>query len=279
VRFPAGVAVDYYRDLLKIVRALWEDLRRDWPAIEALLKEAKEQREDVRQDAPPEELDSLLSVLRLRGGKLAEQADAIAAKVDRRISDTTARQLADAIRKALGAATPEVAAESIGISQAVKGGVTSKGKSVLNLIERSFMRQNVALIKSIPEDFHDRVQNIVWQGIRTGSNPRDVRKQLQEAFGVERNRAKLIARDQTNKLFGQLNHVRQEEAGITTFIWWTVGDNRVRDSHEKLHGKVFTWKDGANGLFPGDDINCRCIAEPNPAELRGEPLKEGEKPS
>ena len=42
-----------------------------------------------------------------------------------------------------------------------------------------------------------------------------------------------------------------------------LGDNRVREQHEHLNGKKFTHQHGANGLFPGQDVQCRCTAEPD----------------
>ncbi|GAF84545.1 unnamed protein product, partial [marine sediment metagenome] len=74
------------------------------------------------------------------------------------------------------------------------------------------------------------------------------------------NHAALIARDQISKLNGQLNKARQEAAGITSFVWETRQDSRVRPAHQALQGRTFTWADGANGIFPGQPINCRCWA-------------------
>ena len=57
--------------------------------------------------------------------------------------------------------------------------------------------------------------------------------------------------------------------GVTRFIWVTMGDERVRDTHKNVDGKEFDNVTGALGLldfkdsrFPGDDINCRCWKEP-----------------
>lgn len=70
--------------------------------------------------------------------------------------------------------------------------------------------------------------------------------------------AQLVARDQISKLNGQLNKVRQQSAGISKFIWRTQQDDRVRDSHEALEGRRFGWEEGADGIIPGEEINCRC---------------------
>jgi len=61
--------------------------------------------------------------------------------------------------------------------------------------------------------------------------------------------------------------LQNEKAGFKTFIWQTVGDNRVRSQHAELDGKIFTWEDGADGSFPSQPIACRCSAEVNEDEV------------
>ncbi len=46
------------------------------------------------------------------------------------------------------------------------------------------------------------------------------------------------------------------------YIWRTQRDGKVRDSHRKNEGKVFSWDDPPATGHPGEDYGCRCIAEP-----------------
>lgn len=135
----------------------------------------------------------------------------------------------------------------------------------------AFTVENVRLIKTIPDRFFAEIQQSVIAGVRQGKLHGDLaaelREQVGDRFEVAKSRAQLIARDQTSKFLGDLNRRRQSDLGIDHFIWRTSGDNRVRDSHEALNGKRFTWTEGANGLFPGDDIQCRCTAEPDVKSL------------
>lgn len=61
----------------------------------------------------------------------------------------------------------------------------------------------------------------------------------------------------------RLTRSLQEAAGVRTFRWLTRQDDRVRPSHKRLHGKIFTWAEGApvEG-YPGEPWGCRCSAAP-----------------
>ena len=53
-------------------------------------------------------------------------------------------------------------------------------------------------------------------------------------------------------------------SGVKRFVWITMQDANVRDSHAHLHGKIFSFKrppliDGRR-LLPAEDYNCRCKA-------------------
>ena len=61
----------------------------------------------------------------------------------------------------------------------------------------------------------------------------------------------------------RLTRSLQEAAGVRTFRWITRQDDRVRPSHTRLPGKIFTWAEGApvEG-YPGEPWGCRCSAAP-----------------
>lgn len=45
------------------------------------------------------------------------------------------------------------------------------------------------------------------------------------------------------------------------YIWRTRGDGKVRKSHTANNGKIFAWENPPKTGHPGEDYNCRCIAE------------------
>lgn len=127
----------------------------------------------------------------------------------------------------------------------------------------AFAAGNVQLVKNVPQRFLDEVGTRVVQGLRTGRRAEDLEQEIQDRFGLAESRARLIARDQVGKLYGELNKARQQDLGVEKFTWRTVGDERVRDEHEALDGKVFAWDDPPDEGIPGEPINCRCTAEPD----------------
>lgn len=132
---------------------------------------------------------------------------------------------------------------------------------------QDWSKQNVELISTIPNDTLAKMREIVYNGYTSGKTTTRMLKEIQRAYKVGLKHAKLIARDQTAKLNGQIQRHQQNDAGITEYIWCTSGDERVRDSHKALDGKKFSWdkpplnSDG-RACHPGEDYQCRCIGRP-----------------
>lgn len=123
--------------------------------------------------------------------------------------------------------------------------------------------RNASLIKSLGDDVLKRVEQTVYANSIAGNSVTTLRKALQEQFGIVDRRAKLIARDQTSKLNSDLNRIRQEQAGVTSYSWMTAHDERVRPLHRSLDGKTYKWGEATGaeqGLPPGQPVNCRCVA-------------------
>lgn len=126
-----------------------------------------------------------------------------------------------------------------------------------------FSSQNAQLIRSLPEQELSRVSGVVERGLQEGKRYSDLAQEIQKSFGITERRATLIARDQTKKLNSSLTKLRQQEAGVTEYIWQTSGDERVRETHRANNGKKFAWnKPPSKTGHPGDDVNCRCVAIP-----------------
>lgn len=126
----------------------------------------------------------------------------------------------------------------------------------------AFVSENVPLIRDLPAKLLGDVERTVTRAFTTGKNTSDLMDEIQNLLKISRNRARVIARDQIGKLNGQLNRTRQQEIGVSRFIWRTARDERVRDEHEELEGKEFSYDDPPSEGFPGEPIQCRCYPEP-----------------
>lgn len=133
-----------------------------------------------------------------------------------------------------------------------------------------FVRENISLIKSVQRQYLGEVEQVVLRGVRTGLRHEEIARQIIgqskegfiSRFGKAESRAELIARDQTNKFYGQLTEFRQTAAGVEKYIWRTALDERVRPEHAEREGETFSWDDPPDDGHPGEPINCRCYAEP-----------------
>ena len=132
-----------------------------------------------------------------------------------------------------------------------------------------WVEYNVDLIVTIPKNTLGKMEQIVYEGWTNGVTTKDITEQIQHAYGISKAHARLIARDQTAKLNGQIAQKQQTDAGIEEYEWSTSKDQRVRDGHKALEGKRFKWSDPpvvddktGRRCHPGEDYQCRCVALP-----------------
>ena len=193
---------------------------------------------------------------------LAEEIKRAAAKLGN--LDAWAKRLVgisvEANRDSVDTRLAQVIREAIGVD--VAGLLRANGPLLQSM--RVATADNIALIKSIPEQYFDRVTETVTGGWVEGMRWESLVEQIQHDGDVTENRAKLIARDQTAKINSAFNQERQQQVGIEKYEWQTSGDERVRESHAEVDGKIFEWGEAGpvagsvNGepCHPGEDIQC-----------------------
>lgn len=137
-----------------------------------------------------------------------------------------------------------------------------KSEPKLNELKDLWVKENVNLIKSVEDEYFNRIENIISDAVRDGTLTDDVVEQIQKLTGVSKKRAQLIAVDQIGKLNGQITKYRQTSAGIKEYIWRTAGDSRVRPLHQLRNRKRFSWDKPPLDGHPGMAIRCRCVAIP-----------------
>ena len=136
----------------------------------------------------------------------------------------------------------------------------------LDALKELWVGENLDLIRSIDDETMRRIRQALAARITDSVNhaglAKDLIAEIQAITEKGKSRAELIARDQLGKLHGQINRRKQESLGIDEYEWETSHDERVRDSHRALQGKVFSWNKPPPEGHPGYPIRCRCIALP-----------------
>lgn len=176
----------------------------------------------------------------------AERLRQLALSIGRRASDFQKEQLRRQVVASLG--------RDIAIDVFSEPGIPARLEA--------FASVNAQLIKTIPSQYFDQVAQRTLQALRTGERAEDIEQDLVDRFGVSQSRARLIARDQVGKLYGELAGARQQNLGVEAFVWRTSQDERVRPEHAELDGQRFRWEAPPAEGIPGEPVNCRCTAEP-----------------
>ena len=141
----------------------------------------------------------------------------------------------------------------------------------VNSMLRAIVGENVSLIKSIPQQYLSEVEGIVMRSVQTGRDMKTITGQVQARYGLTRNRAITIARDQTNKATEAIGTARCQDIGITHGFWMhRSGSKKPRDTHAGvMNGQRFKLSEGlydpavGRKVKTGELINCHCTYRPD----------------
>lgn len=125
----------------------------------------------------------------------------------------------------------------------------------------AWTKRNLGLYANAIRDHGNRIAQTIAGGI-AGSRPVSTIVQgVANAGGILRRKIVNVARDQSEKLGGQLNTERLKAVGVKRFVWITQGDDLVRPLHESIEGETFPVGKGhpTEGM-PSDPPLCRCLA-------------------
>ena len=240
VRNPKGPEVKYR----KWLQGLAKQLRKD--TAEQILPLLKRLEPEYVNDAYARTLEEAFNRLRRGYQDIDRQARIVANSLTEDVNSVNKQRFYNAMENAVG----------IDLRNVLQG-------EDLDDIMFATTRENVALIKTIPEEYFKKLETVVFTGTTQGRAATSMISQIREIGKVTENRARLIARDQTSKLNSALNQQRAQNLGVEEYIWRTAGDERVRPTHASKNGKTFRWDDPPKDTgHPGQDIQCRCVAQP-----------------
>lgn len=132
---------------------------------------------------------------------------------------------------------------------------------------RQLLADQVNLITSLPIEAAQRVHELAIENIHTGGRYTELSDRIMETGQVTRSRANLIARTETARVSSTLTMLRAQHIGVTHYVWRTMKDVNVRDTHRKMDGRLVAYDDPPEiepGRFyhAGFTFNCRCFQDP-----------------
>lgn len=134
----------------------------------------------------------------------------------------------------------------------------------VGLIFMEMAKRQVPLVRNLLLFVADKISQHVTGDVLASGGLRGV---LDRCFAMGAARAELIARTEASRAVYELNRVIAENLGSPGYIWRTMRDDRVRDTHQRLEGTFHRWTrppvtDPPHRSHPGCIWNCRCYAEP-----------------
>lgn len=145
-----------------------------------------------------------------------------------------------------------------------------KSKNVKDELQAIY-ESNLALIKTIPQNIIERYRISFLNNINNFD--REAIYKMANSFNlISKRRAKVIARDQTQKAVVGYTQARAQQLGFQYYIWLTSNDERVskgKGGHDKLNNRIYKY-DNPTAIIdsygnigePSKRVNCRCIAVP-----------------
>lgn len=138
----------------------------------------------------------------------------------------------------------------------------SRAEPWLDDLIAAWERENLKLIRSIPQQYVDNLQGTVIRTINEGRSATDLKNTIRATYDQPVNRAKLISNDQIGKLHSNIVQFQQEGVGIREYEWDTIIDGRERAAHRRRNGETFKWSSPPSDGHPGTAVHCRCRARP-----------------
>lgn len=238
-RFPDAVAVTYQRRLLKLVREMHRMTIREFD------KAIKPQIQSYQADA-----NELTAIQRL--------LDLIKAMALNIFNDATLLDIANSFVVGLNLFNMK----NMNDQAKIAGVNPIDFEDWIDDYIQSSITQNVGYIKSIEEQYHNKVETVVYEGMKNGTSTKEIREQIVKQFHVSESKAQFLAVDQSGTIHGQLVAKRHQNMGVKEFEWNDSNDERVRKTHQALDGKVFSYKQPPSEGLPGTPYRCRCTAYP-----------------
>lgn len=114
-----------------------------------------------------------------------------------------------------------------------------------------------------------RMERETLRNKESGANIKTLKRIVENERDTADKRMDMLADQSVSEFVAHNRKALYVPAGLTSYIWQTREDERVRDGHRALNQRVFSWNEPpivnpytGKRCHPGEDMNCRCIAIP-----------------
>jgi SPP1 gp7 family putative phage head morphogenesis protein len=111
-----------------------------------------------------------------------------------------------------------------------------------------------------------KLREMVQENLFTGLPDNKILvEEIVREFQVSENKARFLARNETENLVAAYSLAQFKEVGITKYIWDATMDSRTRKIHKDLNGKIIEIdnppivNEQGDRKHAGFDFNCRCL--------------------
>lgn len=264
---PFAMQLQYRKELYALIEGMDKDFR-------TLLKIYRDKQNQISMD------ESLLST------DIENKIHELGKRWQARFSEYAKKNAPKRVEKTLKQADSQIKTvlAAYFTAQGLIDILKTKTQALLQIMKVN-TQENISLIESIPANYVKRVQTMVVNIMSGAGTWVDLRHEIIKSKGITLRRAKMIARDQSNKVFNAITLRRFEQLGIKRVKWrhshsdkdprpyhirqWD-GESGLEDGHPNgLDGFIFDLdnppiideKTGQRG-FPGVLINCSCMMVP-----------------
>lgn len=215
---------------------------------------------DIIRDLGPHDPPGLVEMLRRYSDTIKPWAESVASRM---LAETTRRDKA------------AWKAHSREMARSLEKEITD---APIGYLLRQELSRQVGLISSIPMGAANDIHEMIIGNLLVGTRFEEVKEHIVKEDLIRRDmlragesakkRATLIARTETSRVAATVTMVRAKQIGGTHYIWRTMRDEAVRQTHIDMEGVVCEWANppevdpGKPPYHAGMTFNCRCFAEP-----------------
>ena len=124
-------------------------------------------------------------------------------------------------------------------------------------------------ITNFTQEATEKLRTDIVSAFESGIRYESLVKPIEKSFEISKNKAEFLARNEMGLVVADYTKAKYQSAGVNYYQWVSSQDQRVREWHDELNGKIFSYdnppiidlatKDRGN---PKQTYNCRCRARP-----------------